>query len=366
MNKPASKIPVQAHTPVSKVQDIAYVRLGRKNLSESERYYTDFGLRVLSKTKTQILFHGNSSNFPCWSIEESNRDFLLGLGFHITSYKEFEALKKVKGAQLLPLGRFGNLPCVTLLDPSGLPVDVVLSEVPKFTSQSPKKRDWNRYDSIKRVNRPQAAETGPPGIIRLGHAVFLKQEFLKNAQWYCDTFGMIPSDIQLLPKLKEPVLVFLRCNRGKTLADHHSIVIGAGADDRLEHCAFELKDIDEISQGRQWLLSRGWKAAWGIGRHILGSQVFDYERDPTGMLVEHYTDGDKFDDTYPVGFHEISRKSLYQWGEDMPKDFLDSRLSFHVLKELIKGILSGREIRFGTLIGMKAMAEKPPRHWIKY
>ncbi|EPG73408.1 glyoxalase family protein [Leptospira fainei serovar Hurstbridge str. BUT 6] len=366
MNKSASKIPTQAHNPLSKAQDIAYIRLGRRNLSKAERYYTDFGLRIFSKTKKQILFNGNSSNFPCWSVEESNRDFLLGLGLYISSYEEFEALKKLDGTYFRPSGRFGNLPCITLLDPSGLPVDAVLSELSKAPHYFPKKRDWNSYDSIKRANRPQSAESNPSEVIRLGHAVFLKQEFLKNAQWYCDTFGMIPSDIQLLPKSKEPVLVFLRCNRGKILTDHHTIVIGAGADDRLEHCAFELKDIDDISQGRQWLLSRGWKAAWGLGRHILGSQVFDYERDPTGMLVEHYTDGDKFDDTYPVGFHEISLESLYQWGEDMPKDFLDSKLTFHILKELIKGLLSGREIRLGTLIEMKAMAKKPPRHWIKY
>ncbi|TGK36643.1 VOC family protein [Leptospira andrefontaineae] len=366
MNKSASKIPTQTHNPVSSAQDIAYVRLGRRNLSEAEQYYTDFGLRVLSKTKNQILFHGNSSNFPCWSVEEAGRDFLLGFGFYISSEKEFDALRKLNGAHFQPLGRFGNLPSVTLFDPSGLPVDAILSEVPEVSNSAQIKRNWNRYDSIKRVNRPQAADSGPSEVIRLGHAVFLKQEFLKNAQWYCDTFGMIPSDIQLLPKSKEPVLVFLRCNRGKTLTDHHTIVIGAGADDHLEHCAFELKDIDEISQGRQWLLSQGWKAAWGLGRHLLGSQVFDYERDPTGMLVEHYTDGDKFDDTYPVGFHEISRKSLYQWGEDMPKDFLDSKLSFHTLRELIKGLFSGREIRLSTLIEMKAMVERPPRDWIKY
>ena len=33
---------------------------------------------------------------------------------------------------------------------------------------------------------------------------------------------------------------------------------------------------------------------WGIGRHVLGSQLFDYWFDPDGFEYEHYTDGDVF------------------------------------------------------------------------
>ena len=31
---------------------------------------------------------------------------------------------------------------------------------------------------------------------------------------------------------------------------------------------------------------------WGIGRHVLGGQVFDYWKDPLGFTVEHWTDSD--------------------------------------------------------------------------
>ncbi|WP_244283035.1 VOC family protein [Leptospira neocaledonica] len=360
-----TRIPKRSEKPISKAQDIAYIRLGRKDLESAYRYYIDFGLKVKSRTEDRILFHAISSGFPCWSIEKANRDFLLGFGFFVSDKKQFAELQKLDGAIFHPKGRFGDIPSVTLFDPSGLPVDAVNSSSHQISKVN-SKRIWNHFDIIKRINTPQPSISGPPKVIRLGHAVFLKQEFFKNAQWYCDTFGLIPSDIQLLPKSKEPVLAFLRCNREGELTDHHTIVVATGADDRLEHCAFELKDLDEIAQGREWLLSKGWKPAWGLGRHLLGSQIFDYERDPTGMLVEHYTDGDKFDHSVPVGFHEISRKSLYQWGQDMPEDFLDTRLNFQSLKELIKGLIAKREIRIKTLIQMKTMASKSPRKWIKY
>ncbi|WP_246053012.1 VOC family protein [Leptospira semungkisensis] len=361
-----TRIPRQSEDPISKAQDIAYVRLGRKDLESAYNYYSDFGLRVKNRTEDRILFHAISSEFPCWSIERANRDFLLGFGFFISDKKQFEELQKVKGAILHPKGRFGDIPSLTILDPSGLPVDAVYSSPSHIGSGIRSKRSWNRFDTTKRINTPQPSISGPPEVIRLGHAVFLKQEFYKNAQWYCDTFGLIPSDIQILPGSKEPVLSFLRCDRGGEVTDHHTIVIASGADDRLEHCAFELNDLDEIAQGREWLLNKGWKPAWGLGRHLLGSQIFDYERDPTGMLVEHYTDGDKFDRSVPVGFHEISRKSLYQWVQDMPEDFLDTKLNFRTLKELIKGIISGRKIQIKTLIQMKTMASRSPRKWINY
>lgn len=361
-----TRIPKRSEKPISKAHDIAYVRLGRKDLESAYRYYIDFGLKVKSRTENRILFHAISSGFPCWSVEKANRDFLLGFGFFVSDKKQFSELQKLNGAIFHSEGRFGDFPSVTLFDPSGLPVDAVYSFPFQHIPKEKTKRIWNRFDNTKRINTPQPNISGPSDVIRLGHAVFLKQEFLKNAQWYCDTFGLIPSDIQILPGSKEPVLAFLRCDRGEELSDHHTIVIATGADDRLEHCAFELKDVDEIARGREWLLSKGWKPAWGLGRHLLGSQVFDYERDPTGMLVEHYTDGDKFDQSVPVGFHEISRKSLYQWGQDMPEDFLDARLNFQTLKELFKGLIARREIRIGTLIQMKTMAAQSPRKWIKY
>lgn len=366
MKSSHKKIPKRSERPTSKAEDISYVRLGRRDLESARRYYLDFGLKVETETEDRILFHSNNSEFPCWSIEKASRDFLLGFGLFVSDKDQFAALRKINGAIFHPKGRFGEIPSVTLFDPSGLPVDAVFSSPTRNKSITDRKRIWNESDSTKRINIPQPSVSGPPEVIRLGHAVFLKQEFLKNAQWYCDTFGFIPSDIQILPESKSPVLAFLRCDKGEDPTDHHTIVIAAGPDDRLEHCAFELKDLDEIAQGREWLLGKGWKAAWGLGRHLLGSQIFDYERDPSGMLVEHYTDGDKFDDSVPTGFHEVSRKSLYQWGQDMPEDFLDAKLSFHTVKELIKGLFAGKEIRIGTLAEMKAMVSRSPRKWIKY
>ncbi|PKA15597.1 VOC family protein [Leptospira haakeii] len=367
MKQIPSACPVRSDRPLSKAADIAYIRLGRENLESASEYYQDFGLDIVEKKEDRILFRGNSSDLPCWSLEKADRDFLIGLGIYLHSSEDFERLKTIPGAEFLQNGRINSIPCVTLFDPSGLPVDVMY--VPEEKNKNPidpTEELWNYPGESRRANLPRPCESRPSKINRLGHAVFLKQEFLKNASWYCDTFGMIPSDIQILPESKEPVIVFLRFDRGEILSDHHSIVIASGITDSLEHCAFELKDLDEVATGREWLLGKGYHSSWGIGRHLLGSQIFDYHRDPAGMLVEHYADGDKFDNSVPTGIHLINRKSLYQWGENMPKDFLDTKLSLQKLLELWKGIISGRRISIPILIELKKVAEISPRTWIKY
>ena len=61
------------------------------------------------------------------------------------------------------------------------------------------------------------------------------------------------------------------------------------------HSAYQLADLDEVAAGGEYLRATGYRHAWGIGRHIQGSQIFDYWRDPDRLMFEHYTDGDLFD-----------------------------------------------------------------------
>ena len=49
------------------------------------------------------------------------------------------------------------------------------------------------------------------------------------------------------------------------------------------HSAYEVVDVDALGMGQRVLREQGYKHAWGIGRHILGSQLFDYWNDPCGQ-----------------------------------------------------------------------------------
>lgn len=44
----------------------------------------------------------------------------------------------------------------------------------------------------------------------------------------------------------------------------------------VHHSSFETNDFDTQALGHDYLRSKGWTNCWGLGRHVLGSQIFDY------------------------------------------------------------------------------------------
>jgi hypothetical protein len=91
----------------------------------------------------------------------------------------------------------------------------------------------------------------------------------------------------------------------------------------VHHCSFEVHDFDTQNLGHEWLASKGYKSVWGVGRHILGSQLFDYWWDTTGNMIEHYADGDLVNEETPVGWGLAGDESLAVWGPEVPKWFLE-------------------------------------------
>ena len=79
------------------------------------------------------------------------------------------------------------------------------------------------------------------------------------------------------------------------------LVQGTRTGDEWDH------DFDDLMVGRDHLLmnDNGWRPYWGIGRHVLGGQIFDYWKDPFGFTVEHWTDSDLLKADTPAGAHHI-------------------------------------------------------------
>jgi hypothetical protein len=86
--------------------------------------------------------------------------------------------------------------------------------------------------------------------------------------------------------------------------------------------------------------------AWGIGRHILGSQIFDYWFGPDGRKFEHFADGDLFDVARPTRYHPMSIAGLSQWGLPVPSAFLRPRLGWHEVRQLVRNLLGKSNFGF--------------------
>jgi len=105
--------------------------------------------------------------------------------------------------------------------------------------------------------------------------------------------------------------------------DHHTLNFASipGIPPKFHHVAFEVADFDDLMAGSHHLELQGYRHDWGVGRHILGSQVFDYWRDPWGHRIEHWTDGDLFDAHTPPNVVDLPSMLGHQWGPAAPADF---------------------------------------------
>jgi catechol 2,3-dioxygenase-like lactoylglutathione lyase family enzyme len=173
-------------------------------------------------------------------------------------------------------------------------------------------RARSRRDSVKRVT------AGPSHVQRLGHCVLNVTDFRASERWYKERFGFITSDEIAVEGMPDSVGAFMRCDRGDLPTDHHTLFLLGSGSPKFNHAAFEVADLDDLMAGHDHLTAKGRRHEWGVGRHILGSQIFDYWRDPWGHTLEHWTDGDLLSASWGSRKVDLSELIGTQWGPETP------------------------------------------------
>jgi catechol 2,3-dioxygenase len=104
--------------------------------------------------------------------------------------------------------------------------------------------------------------------------------------------------------------------------DHHLLAFLKSDAPGLHHLSWDTGSIQAIGLGAMQMAGKGYKAGWGLGRHVLGSNYFHYVRDPWGSYCEYASDIDYIpaDVEWQSGDHP-PEDSFYVWGPEPPKDF---------------------------------------------
>ena len=87
--------------------------------------------------------------------------------------------------------------------------------------------------------------------------------------------------------------------------------------------------------GHEHLKRRKRKNVWGIGRHLLGGQIFDYWQSPFGVIHEHWTDTDLINENHTAQDCDVAKMQDY-WGPAPTPAFLIASWNFNVLKNLTR------------------------------
>ena len=275
-----------------KVRNLAYVRFGAPDLDAMERFAADFGLAWTAR-ENDVLYHRGTDPSPYCHVTELGAPGFRGLAFEASSSADLEAASKIAGASSVEkIEAPGGGLRVRLSDPNGFVIDIVLGRAALPALPVPRSSGVNRGSERRRLGKVHRPPSGPSSVKRLGHIVLKVGDFRTSQSWYQSNFGLLSSDEIYLGAPGNVLSAFMRCDRGDEYTDHHTLAIAQLGEPGFEHAAFEVEDLDSLMTGHDHLKRAEYKHHAGIGRHILGSQIFDYWQDPWGHTVEHYTDGD--------------------------------------------------------------------------
>ncbi|CAM4401243.1 VOC family protein [Mycobacterium basiliense] len=347
--------PGRSRNPVIKVADIAWLEFEKPDLTRTETFARAFGFCTAHRGPDELALRGAGAGTPCVIVRRGPRTRFGGVAYRASDEVDVLRLADKCGVTARPLPDLGGL-SVDLVDPSGIPVRVVAGMYEQPELPRPQPQTFNFGRDVRRTNTTQRPPRVPARVERLGHLVLQSTKFVAALNWYLDNLGMIVSDFQYFPgqRARGPTMSFIRCDRGSTPTDHHTLAMALGPANRYLHSAYQVSDLDALAAGGEYLRERGYFRSWGIGRHIQGSQIFDYWRDPDGFLVEHFTDGDVFDHTLEPGWAPLTASGLAQWGPPATKDFLGTspKLARRELVSMITALRQHNEFDLGRLIGL--------------
>lgn len=301
-----------------KIEDIAHVRFAVPDLEAMRVFLQEFGVIEVPSMDGMLYARGMGPQ-PFVHATSLGEPAFQALGLRAESLNDLEKLAASEGATVEKLSAPGGGFVVALTDPDGFRIEVVAGQEPAAALALSCEPTRNNAHAKARLRMPTRLSEGPAHVVRLGHAVLEVKDFRTSEAWYKSHFGFITSDeIEFAPGMA--MGAFMRCDRGDTPTDHHTLFLlqSPSGIPKFNHAAFEVTDFDDLMLGHMHLKRAKRTPAWGVGRHILGSQIFDYWKDPWGHELEHWTDGDLF--AANDGSHKATLQDLLgvQWGPNHP------------------------------------------------
>lgn len=327
------------HNSPEKVQlaRVSHVYLQHPDLKKFEVFAADFGFVETGRDGQTIYYRGYGRDPYVYvaSQSESNQKSFDGAAFVARTAEDFEKAIKLPGAVTLDISKaLGGGQAVSIPTPGGSLIHVLWNqkerEIPPthVSATHINKYDFNASLEKHRKGQFQRFQPGPAMVHKLGHYGFITAAFDEDVHFYTSTFNFTPTDVLWAPGNEEvDVLTFMHLDLGPEYSDHHTLFLQRAPPEKktaMHQCSFEVEDFDTQALGHDFLLSKGYSLVWGIGRHILGSQIFDYWKDPSGFTIEHYADGDLVNQDTKVVRQEAGPATLSIWGPPLPAEFVEA------------------------------------------
>ncbi len=308
--------------PVIKVRDFAFGRLQSPDLDVQEEFLTHFGMIRAARTPTALYMRGTDPRHHLHVTHLGEPKF-LGFAYLAASEDDLHKLAKLPGASAVEkLDEPGGGQRVRLREPNGFQMEVVygiedLPEIPVERQEMNTGREPLRRRDLMRLPK------SPAPIKRIGHGVLGTPKVKETVQWFRETLGFICSDDVYAGTKENLIGSFNRVDCGDEFVDHHTLFCVMNERAGMNHMSFEVPDVDAVFADHEYIKRLGkYEHMWGVGRHLLGSQVYDYWCDPWGRVHERWADTDRLNARTPGTLLSAEEALVSQWGEDPPEKFI--------------------------------------------
>lgn len=307
-----------------RASSLAYVRLQVPDLDKETEFLTHFGLIATEREDGKQYLRPTDPAPYCYVVEQGPQRF-LGCAFHANSRDELLAISKENGLPVVRINAPGGGERVRLKEPNGYDVDIVYGIEPAPPIEVRRQRINTGDEPLARSKNElyRLPRGKPTPVKRLAHVVFGSPKVDETVSWFVDKLGMIVSDnLRGGPNKEVYVGSFIRLDEGEKATDHHTVFVLNFHTAGLQHISFEVPDMDAVLHDHDYLAALGkYEHLWGVGRHFLGSQVFDYWADPFGYPHEHWADTDRLTAAIPANEWAAHEAMISQWGSHPPEAF---------------------------------------------
>ncbi|GAA3611832.1 VOC family protein [Nonomuraea rosea] len=297
----------------SLIKGMAYVRLTAPDLGRMQAWLEDFGMVPVERTETRLYMRGIGDS-PFLHVTELGEPGVASFAYELADPDLLHAAARLPGAQGIDtLDAPGGGKRVRLRDPNGLWIELVTGR---------ERADPLPERPLTRSGEAESRVVGPARVRRIAHTAYMAQNLSEVIDWFHTTLGVIPSDDLVLDE-DDLLGRFARVDLGDELVDHHVIFMLRGRRTGMHHVSFEVEGVDDIFFGYDHMLLQGADHVRGIGRHALGSQIFNYWMSPYEQMHEHWISQERLNADSKFNRVRIGEGMSYDTGERPPRRFVE-------------------------------------------
>jgi catechol 2,3-dioxygenase-like lactoylglutathione lyase family enzyme len=266
------------------IQNLQHLAMSVPDIETGRRFYAAFGLDPVERAGSLVLrCHERNQDQIVLTEGPKRRTRYLSFGTSASGLAACKARLEADGVRLLDPPGDAAPAGLWFRDPDGLLLNLQIAGAAP-ADPLPGER-VNSPGDFRRIGIRGAPRRGTPvRPRRLGHVLMFTPDVARAVRFYTDVLGMRLSDT-----VAGDMIAFLRTSGD---SDHHVLALAHSTHGGFHHASFEVGCLDEIVLGAERLVEAGYRSAWGLGRHVIGSNFFHYLRDPWNGLVEYFWDID--------------------------------------------------------------------------